>query len=354
MSLIFTETLNGQTGAAFGSTWGKITTGGNFYNNTAGGRTPGTSSMLGNGGGALMSRVVAAADEHATFIAGAAIATSGGWTYGTEASLLYLLSDSLATTHLSVTLDTAKKIRVYRGNLGTLLGTSTSTVMATPGTYYYVEVKATLHDSAGTVEVLVDGVSVLALTGVDTKNGGTKAVFDSVTWAAAASSWLASDFFICNGAGSTNNDFLYAPNIYWIKPNGNGASSQGVGSDGNSTNNYQLVDDAVNNPDPTDYVDLVNTGDKDTYTFTDVSGIPASRTVLGAMVWSLSQKTDAGARSLSHVARSSGGTETDVATAPALINGTFGAVGAAVEAVPGGGTWDVTELNAMEFGIKAS
>lgn len=352
MSLIFTETFNGQFGANSAST--KLALVGQWYINLIGdGRTAGTSSLGGNGGPASATRTVSAAEEHATLIVGGAYHPPSGWA-GSEITLLSLKSDSAATIHLTVTYDTAHKIRVYRGNLATLLGTSTNTVMTPFGTWYYIEVKATLHDSTGTVDVLVDGVSVLSLSGVDTKNGGTKTVFDSVVWEVGASIWGISDLYICNGAGSTNNDFLYAPSIYWLNPNGNGASSQGVGSDGNSTNNYLLVDDARNSPDPTDYVDLVSTGDKDTYTFADVSGIPAGRAVLGAMVWSNAQKTDAGARSLSHVARSSGGTETDVAATTALVNGTFYAVGSPFEALPGGGTWDVTELNAMQFGIKAS
>lgn len=350
MSLIFTETF-AATQAGQQSTPGKFVMNGSVYISTgSGGRSTGNGYGFGNGGSGQIARQVAAAEEHVTFIAGGAFLMSSA--PASESSLIELRSDNNAVSHITVTTGTDRTIAVWRGvNGGALMGRTALPLLTTNSVWYYVEVKATLGDgTAGSVTVMVDGVVVLNLTGVDTRNAGTKAVFDGVRWWCPASNWWLSDLYLCNGAGAVNNDLLQAPNIYGLRPNGNGNSSQGVGSDGNSTDNYLLVDDA--GLGGSDWVDLVNTGDQDTYAVTDV-GRPNTTPVLGAMVWAFAQKTDAAAREVSMLARS-GGTEVAVPATAALVNGVLNYTGAAVEAKPGGGAWTVADLNAMEFGARAT
>jgi hypothetical protein len=318
-----------------------------------------TNGYLGysNGSNArTLTKSVFAADEHATFIAGQAhrrsLASPGAF------AAFAFLSDTRATTHVTieVTPGSSGTVKAYRGTsgAGTLLGTYTGSVVPSASTWYYLEAKVTLHDSAGTIEVKIDGVTVLSLTGQDTKNAGTKTVFDSMSWKLGNSSsqMLISDVYLCNTAGSVNNNFLNAPQILWLKPNGNGNSSQGIGSDGNSTDNYALVDDGPGNIAGADYVDFVGTGDKDTYAFEDPSGtIPTTNAVKGAVVTAHAQKTDVGARTLIAVARASG-SESDSASAP-LTNGTYVPTRGVIETKPGGGAWTVGDLTSMEFGVKA-
>lgn len=294
-------------------------------------------------------------DQHATLIVGQK------WSYRTTGPIssdpVKFMSEGI--THVSVQWVYAdKKIKVYRGTTaGTLLGESAA-VMTVANTFYSIEVKATLHDSIGSVEVHIDNVNVLTLTGIDTRNGGTKAEFDAVEidfslQCCGYSGEELKEVYFCNGAGTKNNNFLNSPRIVALIPTGNGASSQGVGSDGNSTDNYLLVDEPLDTgPNAADYVNLAATGDKDTYIFADApGGIALGNEVYGVMGWSWAQKTDAGARSLVHVARS-GANEIDSASAT-LLNGVYSSVKGAIETKPGGGAWTVTDLNAMEFGIKA-
>ena len=55
--------------------------------------------------------------------------------------------------------------------------------MVTAGTWYYVEIQAKLHDSTGFVIVRVNGVEVINASTLDTKDGGTKTVYDRVSMA---------------------------------------------------------------------------------------------------------------------------------------------------------------------------
>jgi hypothetical protein len=351
--LIFTESFefstgSGAGGGANGDKW-------NLSNTLSvwSGQGPRTGSFNADGStSSEAKRQVAAADEHATFIIGVAAKNMGG--AGTAKRFLTLYSDAGATTHVYVQTGAtdATKLEVYRGG-GTLLGSTASGVLTTVGTVYqYIEVKVTLNDTTGAVVIRVDETPVLSLTGVDTKNGGTKTVFDSFGIQGMTGSTWFDDIYACNGAGSTNNDFLGAVRIEALHPNANGNSSGMTNSAGNSTNNYTYVDDAFPIADTTDYVDGVTTGDKDTYTFAD-SAQPAGNSVKAVVVYASAQKTDAGARGLSLVARS-GGTEATAAAATALVNGVYHLVWGVFETKPGGGSWTVSDYNAAEFGLQAT
>lgn len=294
-------------------------------------------------------------DQDDLIIVGAAFQVPGGvagnWV------LFGLYGDTLATTHLTVTIDrlgsgNPATIKVYRGDPsagGTLLATSAAFTEPPANTWMHFEVKARLHDSTGSVVVRHDEVTIINVTGVDTKNGGTATVFDGIQVSANYAAGI-DDIYMANEQGSVNTDFQGAKRVETLQPTGNGNSSQGVGSDGNSTDNYALIDDGVFTVSTGDYVDLATTGDKDTYVHSD-SAQPIGNAVAGVMVWAHAQKTDAGSRSLIPVVRLSG-TESDGA-ALALLNGTFKTVGDVFQTKPGGGAWSVTDVGNTEYGYKA-
>jgi hypothetical protein len=103
---------------------------------------------------------------------------------------------------VSLTVTTGGAIEVRRGNFaGTVIGTSTTGVI-TAATWKYVEVQAKLHDTTGTVIVRVDGTERINLPTVDTKNAGTKTVFDAVIIASSSGvTSLFDDLYVATGAG---------------------------------------------------------------------------------------------------------------------------------------------------------
>jgi hypothetical protein len=281
------------------------------------------------------------AEEHATFIVGAAF----NWG-GQNTRIFNFQSDAGATVHTTLRILPSGQVQVQRGD-GTVLATSSFAQPMTPNTWHYVEFKATLHDTTGSVYVRVDEVQVIAATGLDTKNGGTKTVYDHVfVNTDQACYWT--DVYVCNGAGTVNSDFLGDIIVETLLPSGNGNSSVLVGSDGNSVNNYALVNEAT--PDSTTYVGSATTGDKDTYVFADLAH--TSGAILGVVVSSYAAKSDAGARTGREVVRSAG-TDYPSATDQALST-TYAAYKEVHEVNPAtAAAWNIAAVNAAEFGFEA-
>lgn len=251
--------------------------------------------------------------------------------------------------HIGLSVNTDGTIILRRG--GTQIADSGAKKLLL-NVWYYIELKTTIADAGGTAEVHVNGESWITFTG-DTRNGGTSALIDRIgfirTGNSGSSFWV-DDFYVCDGTGAANNNFLGDIKVETLYPNGNGNSSQLVGSDGNSTDNYLLVDEA-GTPVTTDYTASATVGNKDTYTFSNLAA--AAGPIKGVQVVGYASKSDAGARTAAMVTRS-GTTEADGAST-ALTNGSFAPVYDVRETNPDtGSAWTVGDVNGAEFGIKVS
>jgi hypothetical protein len=243
---------------------------------------------------------------------------------------------------------------IVRGD-GTVLGTS-STGLWTHSTWYYIEWKIKVADSIGSGEcnLYLNGTSILSLVAAtDTKNS-SNAGWDRVSFRYANASGSThnsqfDDFYWCDDTGSSNNTVLGDVRVCCLSPNGNGNSSQFVGSDGNSTNNYQLVDEQQANSD-TDYVESSTVGNIDTYTFEDLPATVA--TIKGVQVTNFQRKTDAGTRTVANVTRIS---STNYVGSDMTLNANYRTQTTLLESSPATGiAWTVSELNAAEFGPKVT
>lgn len=286
--------------------------------------------------------------SHGTAIIGFAWQNAPG---ATGTYLIVQLRES-GTNHVDLRMTTSNFLQVTRN--GTVL--ATSVIPRTTGIWYYIEFKVVVHDTTGSYEVRVNGQTDLVATNQDTRNGGAGTINQFVFGNGDINNGntFFDDLYFCDGAdsgvsGAPNNDFLGDVVVQARFPSGNGNSSALVGSDGNSTDNYLLVDEATPNDD-TDYVQGSSVGDKDTYAYSDLS-MP-SGDVYGVQISTHARKTDAGTREIVSVARTSGGTEQDGA-AQAL--GTGYAYGISMrESKPGGTQWTVSDVNGAEFGAKVS
>lgn len=310
-------------------------------------RTAGSTTASANN---RLQRQVAAADEHATFIFGTAVAFGATGQVTVGRGLMEFLSDAGATTHVTLRVNADGSITAIRGTIGgAALGTSPIGVIGSvAGTFYYVEAKVTLSDTVGVVTVKVNNAVVLNLTGIDTKNAGTKTVLDSVALGYMNNTTSTyDDIVLLNGAGSVNNDFIGDVAIETLYPNGNGSSSQFVGSDGNSTDNYLLVNETP--PVTTSYVGSGTSGNKDLYTLDDL--VRASGSIPGLIITALAADSDAVARNMKIDVKSGATTS---AGADNALTTSYTAYRRPLDQNPVGAVaWTISSVNALEVGVEA-
>lgn len=290
-------------------------------------------------------------DSQPTWIVGLAVRWGG---FTSPAGLIALNDGGTAgggNTQLSLYPNTSRGLDLYRGDGITFLGGTESGILVA-STWYYIELKATI-DNAGTAAVRINGASALTFSG-DTQATGNASASAVLLGGDRTQSGttIFDDVYMCDGTGgSPYNDFLGDIRVETLYPNGNGATSNFTGSDGNSTDNYLLVDEAGGHDGDTTYVESGTINDKDTYAYTNLTN--STGTVYAVQPILEARKTDAGSRSVKSVARLGGGTEEDAASASALATG-YSLYSDIRTTKPGGGSWSISDVNGSEFGIKVT
>lgn len=143
--------------------------------------------------------------------------------------------------YLTQGVDGSISVRV-EGNAGAILGTTAPGTVAL-GAWSFLEVQAKCHVSAGTCIIRVNNQQRLSLSGIRTNR-------DTYTAPAYTDLFLGDigdcnemfidDLYVMAGDGELFLGDLVVETLY---PNGNGAVNEWRGSDGNSTDNYLLVDE---------------------------------------------------------------------------------------------------------------
>lgn len=347
MALLFVDSFDHYSTAQLAAK-GWTVAGGTVTVAGAAART-GVAGLLFVGTTPSVKRGIAVADEHATLIVGHSVVIAS---LSSATNICAFLSDSGATTHVTIEVTATGAIQARRGTAaGTILGTGSAGAVAA-GASVFVESLVTLSDTVGVVTVRVNGVAALSVTAADTKNAGTKTVLDSVLLGRSSTNTGAGDtsiddFYLCNAAGSApSNTFLGDVRVRALLPTGNGNSSQLLGSDADSTDNYLLVDEVP--ADTADYVGSATDDQKDTYQMANL--VELTGTVFGVQGVAQVLKTDAGARSAALVTRS-GGSDFDSADLAVGTSATF--VSAVREADPAtAAAWTIAGVNAAEAGVK--
>lgn len=232
-------------------------------------------------------------------------------------------------------------------NIPTVIGTGT-TVFAT-NTWYYVEVRVFIHATAGAVEIRVNGVVDLLLTGVNTK-GATSSTVTAEYFSlhgAASAAYFFDDLYVRSEASATEvtGGFMGDIKVKPFYPNGDGTYSALTPSSG--TTHYNLVDEA--SPNTTDYVSSITALQKDSYNFQDISETGSIKAVqVGAYCY----KTDAGFRGVD-VFIKSGATEEFGTSKPLSVTPKYALK--QWDQDPNTSTdWSQANLNAAEFGVRIS
>lgn len=267
-------------------------------------------------------------------------------TTATVANIVELYS--AATLQVAMGLNADGSITVYRG--ATALGTSAAGLVP-QSAYTQFQLRVVISDTVGVVQVRVNGSgsNAISVTGADTNNGAAAVSVNGVRFDPATGNDRWDDIVIWDTAGSTANTWLGDVRVDSYFPNANGDSSQFVGSDGNSTDNYLLVDGA--SPNGTDYVQSSTVNDKDLYGFTNLSHTPSS--IFGVLVAPSALKDDAGSRSIRMLAKS-GGTEVDSGADVNLSTTRTRYLGLFETDPNTSAAWTKAGLDAAQFGVKVT
>jgi len=251
-----------------------------------------------------------------------------------------------------VSINGTKQLQFNRA--GTPVGGAGATILS-PDKWYYIEIKFTISNSTGANDCIIriNGVNDLVLgTGLDIQNTANSSA-DVFAIGLNQSNQIAfvfwDDLYVCDDAGSAPyNTFLGDCRVDTIRPNGNGTTSDFLGSDADSTDNYLHVDEVLPDGD-TSYVESLTVGHIDLYTLESLPVTPG--TIFGVQAVAIAKKDDAGARTGNHVLRTGATNYTGTAFAPSI--GSYLGFESIWEENPNTAVpWVNADITGLEAGIK--
>lgn len=228
---------------------------------------------------------------------------------------------------------------------GTTQGTF-SGVTLNDGNFHWIEINIDIETAAtGAVNVYVDGVSVLSVTGIATCTSGadtlTKFGIASVNTTYGAGFF--DDIVLWDSTGSSFNSFPLGPKrISTLKPNAAGDSTGFTPSTGN---NYAAV---AGNYTATTFVSDALTHAEDLYNMSDLPITPAS--VDAVVPYYYGQNSGGNTAALIPAMKTGGTTVTQTALPLQLLTSTV-KTGLPWYADAGGTAWTGTSVNGMQMGM---
>ena len=218
--------------------------------------------------------------------------------------------------------------------------------------WYYIELKFQISNATTiTQEARVNGETVFTVG-----SGGDNVYSGYGTWkmiqmgnGPAGQYFYLDDMYLCDTNGSANNDFLGPIEIHSITPNGNGTTSDWDGSDGNQVDNYQLVDETT--PSASDYIEAQNTNEVDLFTYSNLAITPSAIKGLKVKSWGYQNLTNVTA--FRNICRTN---STNYESSDLEFNFDSQTPRFSYWDVNPDTTsaWTVSEINALELGIKVT
>lgn len=278
-------------------------------------------------------------DDQSTWIVGFAFYATAS--VNSDSKILRFYDSS---GNVQLTLDVvAGLIKLYSGNVSTLLATASQTIPV--GSWVYIEAKVIIADTGGLFEVRVNETVVASYTG-DTKYSSTLSTARTIRLGSLylTNCWF-QDLYICDGTGSTNNNYLGDVRIDALLPVAAGASAQFTPT-GNTTNWSNVSDTAI------DTDTTYNAGDTAGYidTFDCANLSSTNATIYGAQLNVAARKDDSGTRTLHGVMRVNG---TNYESADIALSTSYMVYRQIQELNPNTSTaWTEAIINGAEFGYK--
>lgn len=246
-----------------------------------------------------------------------------------------------ATKHIGVLFAGSGIIQVFRNTTLIAQSPAGSYVL---GTWHHFEMKVTIHDTTGAVEIRIDGSAVLAAAGLDTRNGGALGVIDRVTFGANSGQPIRiDDAYVLDTAGPKNNDFLGDCVVETLTPTADGFYGDWTPLGGGAS--FVEVDETNQDADTT-YISATAVAAKESFGLSDLATTVGS--VFGVKTV-VSARHDGPGGTFRPLLRLGGVDAFGTADAPGA-----GYTGHAevFENDPAGGDWTIADVNAVEAGVE--
>lgn len=217
----------------------------------------------------------------------------------------------------------------------------------------FIEIKAKCHDTTGTFEMRINGVPIVTLTGLDTKFGANS-YFDEFSWGPGTlggqQNWRYDNLYICDGAGSVNNDFLGRVIVDTIFPDGDDTTQFETTGNGSLGTHYEHVDTQI--PDPSgsglDRIEeSTTTGNRDIFTMGATINHETVHAVVGVV-----HAEAATSNENYHMVFDSNGTEVESSDIPALTTGNSTDLFIRELDPDTSSAWTSSTVNAVKFGVE--
>jgi hypothetical protein len=246
-------------------------------------------------------------------------------------------------------------LKLYRGDGGGTLLASAAPPIALLNNWAHYALKVTLDD-LGSYDLRYDdgsGYTTLFSGSADTRNGGSEALHAGLqSFFSLTGATLMDDLIIMNGAGSSFNDFIGDRQVMEVYPTAD-VTDQWIGSDGNSVNNYQLVDEHSAAIDLSDYVEGRANGDTDLYSCVDLPvALTPQDSIDAVCTYVTAQRVDSGARHMGVLTATAAGTIQGPDRLPPISvnNPDWRTLLHTNLTKPGGGAWTEAAVNDLRIG----
>ncbi|GMU26130.1 MAG: hypothetical protein AMXMBFR16_10350 [Candidatus Uhrbacteria bacterium] len=260
-------------------------------------------------------------------------------------------ADADANAQITLALTQGGQFQIIRGvsGTGTILGTTDKGVKQ--GRWYYLELKITFDNSAGAVELRMDGEAWYNQSSLDTTsvaaNSADRIHLSMIGWVGL--SCAIDDLYICDGTGTTCNSFLGPLKVETSAPTADSTPLQWNASSG--TNHVALIDEVSVAPNTSDYVYETTSADEDRYDVANLAVVTAN--IQGVQLNAVAALSAAGSMSLllpvtSGAATSNGSNITVNST---TYTGKF----RVLEQDPNtNAAWATANVNAAQIGVKVA
>lgn len=279
-----------------------------------------------------------------------------GWSYrvnlgGSYKHNIIVLFDTMSNVQMGLLLNNDLTVSIFRGTHANVLGTSVATIPTNAYAYFELKWKIDNSITSGDVVLYMDGVAILTLASTSDTQATSNAYATHVQFhgpTPTLTGGVNSTIFIDDIYMTDDTTPLGNVRIQTLNPNANGNSSQFVGSDGNSTNNFQLVDETAYNA--SDYVESSTLNNKDTYGYSDT--LAATNSILAVAINMVALRTDTDPRSIAPVIRHSG---TDYDGSNITLGSSATHHQQIHETNPGTSSgWTKSDVDGAEFGVKVT